>query len=846
MALTVDQLREALRAGDSLEEKTQVARLLAFCTGEVERIAITAPATAKNEAIIRAAGYLYDMPSITGLAQANAMRNSGALAILLPYRVHRAGTIGEAVTMAQDSGSPGNPVISITIAGNQLVVTYADGNITTETLPAGGDADLSQVATWAHTADASQIPANKLANAPGGGGVSIAQAVALIDSVVEDWAEVGDGTQIPANKLANAPDGGGTGDDAAAWAEVGNTEQIPRNKLGNAQSGTLTSGLFNGRLPGVERSVSIGWSQTQDGDELVFSRANMHPEDGANHTGSSSVGMLIPPFPPALVGDNTLFQHVWTEGDGPVVQITDTGYDNPTAALSYFDPPVPLTTDFGAGQLFVSTIRQFKPVDDTFISFIFGDGPLVASLADVYDWAETDNTDPIPADKLTLAPDGGGTGDDAATWAEEGNTDLIPAGKLLNAPAGMGVSPSEAIAIVETVVEDWAETGDATLIPAAKLLNAPDGGGVGGVPITIVSGLPALGDAIPGRLYGIGSDLPSVVFYRQALTPESIVFVFSDVFGGSVQSTTKYERPLGNSFVNEVRGRRFGASAGIHRITNGQILVNLNSPFQSPFITVFYRRWASGDLFQSEQYNFNGPFIDFNDTIIGREFIGGNIGIERGALVEMQFELATGDAPVVFNLGIGGFYDRLNSGTDFLLLQSQLTLTVEKNRDEATLSIGRAVTLLFGQIVQRVQEALETYGSGALPVTKLADFTISVWSTANTNTRCYGDDAGTLAINEALDGVAPDPVVRFFFVTNGLLGGVTDVNRYTTGWCYVADRNPLGINSFNFTWPQTGTETSGDFVQVKLQFQDPHWVFIWDGGQLDYIDLDTLSLWGVF
>ena len=44
-------------------------------------------------------------------------------------------------------------------------------------------------------------------------------------------------------------------------------------------------------------------------------------------------------------------------------------------------------------------------------------------------WAR-DATTQIPADKLTLAPGGSGTGDDAATWAEEGNTDLIQTAKI--------------------------------------------------------------------------------------------------------------------------------------------------------------------------------------------------------------------------------------------------------------------------------------------------------------------------------------------------------------------------------------------------------------------------------
>ena len=43
-------------------------------------------------------GYLYDQPSAAGGAgYANAIRNSGAAPMLLPYRVHRAGSVREEV-----------------------------------------------------------------------------------------------------------------------------------------------------------------------------------------------------------------------------------------------------------------------------------------------------------------------------------------------------------------------------------------------------------------------------------------------------------------------------------------------------------------------------------------------------------------------------------------------------------------------------------------------------------------------------------------------------------------------------------------------------------------------------
>ena len=67
---------------------------------------------------------------------AASLANSGAGAILLPYRIHRAGSVAEAAALAVQSGSVGNPVVQISIVGNDLVVEYADGTTADVPLPA--------------------------------------------------------------------------------------------------------------------------------------------------------------------------------------------------------------------------------------------------------------------------------------------------------------------------------------------------------------------------------------------------------------------------------------------------------------------------------------------------------------------------------------------------------------------------------------------------------------------------------------------------------------------------------------------------------------------------------------
>ena len=91
-----------------------------------------------NEAVRRLTGYLFDQPEAgRGMAYANALRNSGAAGMLLPYRIHGLG-YADAVEAAQAAvGSVGNPVIGLAINDGKLVVTFADGSTAELDLPAG-------------------------------------------------------------------------------------------------------------------------------------------------------------------------------------------------------------------------------------------------------------------------------------------------------------------------------------------------------------------------------------------------------------------------------------------------------------------------------------------------------------------------------------------------------------------------------------------------------------------------------------------------------------------------------------------------------------------------------------
>ena len=112
--LTVAQLAAAMRVGDSLEETAEVTRLLAYASLTVENHAEGAPDAIHNEAAIRIASYVYDQPGASSRSSfANALRNSGAARMMLPWRVHKVGSmsVGAWVATTQTAPLPGGLIL---------------------------------------------------------------------------------------------------------------------------------------------------------------------------------------------------------------------------------------------------------------------------------------------------------------------------------------------------------------------------------------------------------------------------------------------------------------------------------------------------------------------------------------------------------------------------------------------------------------------------------------------------------------------------------------------------------------------------------------------------------------
>ena len=96
VTLTPPELQDALCLTGSGEERPQVRRLLDVGTILVEKEAPDAPEEIQNEAVVLFVGYVFDAPTASpGNRYAAAFTNSGARALLLRWRTHRALSVAE-------------------------------------------------------------------------------------------------------------------------------------------------------------------------------------------------------------------------------------------------------------------------------------------------------------------------------------------------------------------------------------------------------------------------------------------------------------------------------------------------------------------------------------------------------------------------------------------------------------------------------------------------------------------------------------------------------------------------------------------------------------------------------
>ena len=241
ITLTQGELSAAIRLGDSAEEVAEATRLLAYVTEAIARhlgdAYDAAPEAIVSEAAIRLAGYLFDQPNAgRGVSFANAGRNSGAWTILLPFRVHRAGSTGDAVAAAQEAvGTSANQVVNVAVVGADLVITFDDGTTRDETLPAGMGGGADQTAR-----DAAAAAQSTAANA---------------QSAIEDHERTTHNTDTVARDAAAAA--------AATAATAQTTASTARDAAAAAQSDADTAQTTAGQAQATATAASTAANAAQ-------------------------------------------------------------------------------------------------------------------------------------------------------------------------------------------------------------------------------------------------------------------------------------------------------------------------------------------------------------------------------------------------------------------------------------------------------------------------------------------------------------------------------------------------------------------------------------------------------
>ena len=104
MAVTISVIELAAELGS---DSATATRLLAVATALIEQYGAVAPEEIENESVLRISGYLHGQPKASIRAESvgslsvdyapsrqGALRHSGAMALLSPFKVRRAGAIG--------------------------------------------------------------------------------------------------------------------------------------------------------------------------------------------------------------------------------------------------------------------------------------------------------------------------------------------------------------------------------------------------------------------------------------------------------------------------------------------------------------------------------------------------------------------------------------------------------------------------------------------------------------------------------------------------------------------------------------------------------------------------------
>ena len=266
----------------------------------------------------------------------------------------------------------------MTLTADDLIVNFADGEVETTPFSPGGGSGVDQTARDAAAAAQGAIDAHEAtlhntdqtardaaATAQGtADGATTAAAAAQAD--LDAHEATLHNTDATARDAAATAQGTADGAQTAATA---NADLLAPPTLAEAMKGTATTirgwsavliraaaravrperdevvDVENGRLPGPPVAMRLGWSQTRTFTALDFDRPT--PPIGGSVSGMSS-GLAIPPFPPALETDASLFLGLWLAGDPGIAELP--------SGFAVADKSA-LTVDGTPGHYFASAMR---------------------------------------------------------------------------------------------------------------------------------------------------------------------------------------------------------------------------------------------------------------------------------------------------------------------------------------------------------------------------------------------------------------------------------------------------------------------------------------------------------
>ena len=279
---------------------------------------------------------------------------------------------------------------SISTLQNQIDTVLGPGNFgtITITLKPGPVETIDETARTA--AATAQTTADGAATAAAGAQGTAGGAQSTADSAATS-AGTAQTTANAAQTTANAAQTTADGKIDAAAATVLITahtlQHFAHHTPPHIGSGGGVINIINGRLPGPVVAMRAGWNQSQTHAASILTRANDHPIDGA--AAGMSDGLALPPFPPALSTDATLYLHLWVAGTPDVAAIRSNAATNPADVTATFPGSLSgsLTVDGVAGTVYVSNVRLASMAGTVYDVLIAG--AEIATVTDTTRYAAT-------------------------------------------------------------------------------------------------------------------------------------------------------------------------------------------------------------------------------------------------------------------------------------------------------------------------------------------------------------------------------------------------------------------------------------------------------------------------